>query len=211
MKDGIRAGLPLTLPTLALGISFGVLARPVIGAAESIVMSVAIFSGGAQFAVVSVLAAGGAALPAVIAGVLVNARLLAMGLGVAPFLRGGRLRRLFEAQAIVDASFVIASRQDGTFDRGRLIGATLPQVTAWMAGTAIGVLAGPVSGDPKALGLDAIFVAFYLALLWEAADRRRTLLAAGLGGAIALALMPFAPVGVPIVAASAAALIGLRG
>jgi 4-azaleucine resistance transporter AzlC len=210
MKDGIRAGLPLALPTLALGISFGVLARPVVGAAESVVMSVAVFSGGAQFAVVSVLAAGGAALPAVIAGVLVNARLLAMGLGVAPFLRGGRLRRLFEAQAIVDASFVIASRQDGTFDRGRLIGATLPQVSAWIAGTAIGVLAGPVSGDPNALGLDAIFVAFYLALLWEAADRRRTLLAAGLGAAIALALMPFTPVGVPIVAASAAALIGLR-
>jgi 4-azaleucine resistance transporter AzlC len=210
MKDGIRAGLPLALPTLALGISFGVLARPVVGAAESVVMSVAVFSGGAQFAVVSVLAAGGAALPAVIAGVLVNARLLAMGLGVAPFLRGGRLRRLFEAQAIVDASFVIASRQDGTVDRGRLIGATLPQVSAWIAGTAIGVLAGPVAGDPKALGLDAIFVAFYLALLWEAADRRRTLLAAGLGAAIALALMPFTPVGVPIVAASAAALIGLR-
>jgi 4-azaleucine resistance transporter AzlC len=210
MRDGIRAGLPLALPTLALGISFGVLAEPVIGAVASILMSVLIFSGGAQFATVSVLAAGGAALPAVAAGVLVNARWLAMGFAIGPFLRGGPLRRVFEAQAIVDASFVIASRDDGTFDRERLIGATLPQASSWMAGTAIGVLAGPVLPDPRALGLDAIFVAFYLTLLWEEADRRRALLAAALGATIAIALMPFAPVGLPIVAASAAALIGLR-
>lgn len=210
MKDGFRAGLPLALPTLALGISFGVLSRPVIGPVASIVMSVVVFSGGAQFATVSVLAAGGAALPALAAGVLVNARLLAMGFALGPFLRGGPLRRLVQAQPLVDASFVIAARDDGSFDPERLFGATLPQVSSWMAGTAIGVLGGAVLGDPRSIGLDAVFVAFYLALLWEAADRRRTLLAAALGAAVAIALMPFAPVGVPIVAASAAALIGLR-
>ena len=210
MKDGIRAGLPLALPTFALGVSFGVLAHPVIGAAAAIAMSVAIFSGGAQFAVVSVLAAGGSLLPAIAAGVLVNARWLAMGFAVGPSLSGPPLRRFADAQAIVDASFVIASREDGRFDRGLLVGATIPQVSAWIAGTIVGVIAGPVLGDPKTLGLDAIFVAFYLALLWDEANRRPALVAAALGGGIAAALMPFAPVGVPMVAASAAALIGLR-
>src|SRR5438067_1659506 len=76
-------------------------------------------------------------------------------------------------------------------------------------GTAFGVLAGPVLGDPRRLGLDGVFVAFYLALLWGEVSGRRSLVAALAGGAIALVLMPVAPVGVPIVAASLAALIGL--
>ena len=210
IADGVRAGLPLVLPSAALGISFGVLAGPVMGATAAIAMSVVVCSGGAQFASVTVLAAGGGALPAIAAGVLVNARWLAMGFAVGPYLPGSPRARILQAQAIVDASFVIASRDDGTFDRGLLIGATLPQVSSWIAGTVIGVLAGPVLGDPDALGLDAIFVAFYLALMWEEAGRRGAFAAALGGGAIALVLLPVAPVGVPVVAAAAAALIGLR-
>jgi 4-azaleucine resistance transporter AzlC len=207
---GARAALPVALPTFALGVSFGVLASPVIGGGAAIAMSTAVFSGGAQFASVSVLAAGGRVLPAIVAGLLVNARWLAMGFAVGPSLAGGPWRRALQAQALVDASFVIAGREDGTFDRGLLIGATLPQVSSWILGTIVGVLAGPVVGDPQTLGLDAIFVAFYLALLWEEAARRDRLLAGAVGGAIAFALLPFAPVGVPIIAASGAALLGLR-
>jgi predicted branched-subunit amino acid permease len=181
------------------------------GSLAPIVMSVSIFSGAAQFAALSVLAAGGGALAAVGAGVLINARWLAMGFAVAPSLRGGRRARALAGQAIVDASFAISSRGDGSFDPGLLIGTTLPQASAWIAGTAAGVLAGPVLGDPHALGLDAIFPAFYLALLIEEANGRRPAIAAAvLGGALTLALMPFAPPGVPVIAAGLAALAGLR-
>jgi 4-azaleucine resistance transporter AzlC len=210
LRAGLNAGLPFALPTLALGVSFGVLARPVMGAVAPVVMSVAIFSGGAQIAALSVLVAGGGVLAAAGAGLLVNARWLAMGFAVAPSLSHRFLARVAQAQAIVDASFVIASREDGTFDRGLLIGATIPQASAWILGTAIGVIAGPVFGNPKTIGLDAVFVGFYLALLWAEADRREAFAAAAGGAAIALALLPFAPVGVPVIAASAAALIGLR-
>jgi hypothetical protein len=63
-------------------------------------------------------------------------------------------------QALVDASFAIASRGDGSFDRETLLGATIPQAAGWIGGTAIGVLAGAVFGDPETLGLDGIFLAF---------------------------------------------------
>jgi branched chain amino acid efflux pump len=134
-----------------------------------------------------------------------------MGFAVGPSLPGGALARALQGQAIVDASFVISSRGDGTFDRGLLIGATLPQGASWVTGTVIGVLAGPVLGDPQQLGLDAVFVAFYLALVVEEASHSRLAIASAIGGAaIALALMPFAPPGVPIIVASLAALLGLR-
>jgi 4-azaleucine resistance transporter AzlC len=211
LQAGVRAALPFVMPTIALGISFGVLARPVMGPVAPIVMSICVFSGAAQFAALSVLVAGGGAVAAIAAGMLMNARWLPMGFAVGPSLPGRALARAFQGQAIVDASFVISSRGDGTFDRGLLIGATLPQGASWVTGTVIGVLAGPVLGDPQKLGLDAVFVAFYLALVVEEASHSRVAIASAVGGAaIALALMPFAPPGVPIIVASLAALLGLR-
>jgi 4-azaleucine resistance transporter AzlC len=210
IRAGVRAGLPLVLPTLLLGVSFGVLAKPVMGAVGPIVMSVLVFSGGAQFAALGVLQAGGAIGAAVAAGMLMNARWLPMGFAVGPSLRGGRLARALQAQAIVDASFAMSSRGDGTFDRGLLIGATIAQGSAWIAGTVLGVIGGELLGDPARIGLDAVFPAFYLWLLAEEARGGRAVGAAIAGAAIAVALMPVAPVGIPVIAASLAALIGLR-
>jgi 4-azaleucine resistance transporter AzlC len=210
LSDGIRAGLPLVLPTFAIGTSFGVLAEPVIGAVAAIVMSVVVFAGAAQFASVSILAAGGSLASAASAGLLINTRFLPMGLAVAPALRGGPLRRAAEAQTMVDASWAIANRGDGTFDRQLMMGATIPQAVGWWGGTIIGAVAGSLLGNPETLGLDALFPAFYLALLADELRDRTSLASALLGAAIAIALVPFTPPGIPVVAASLAALVGLR-
>jgi predicted branched-subunit amino acid permease len=210
VKAGMRKGWPLVLPTFALGISFGVLARPVMGPVAPVVMSITVFSGAAQFAALTVLAAGGGVATAIVAGMLMNLRWLPMGLAVGPFLPGGPLRRVVQSFAIVDASFVLSSRGDGTYDRGVLIGASTAQGLAWIFGTAAGVVGAGALGDPMALGLDSIFVAFYAALLFEEARGRMPVAAAAIGGALALALMPVAPAGVPVVAASLGALLGLK-
>jgi 4-azaleucine resistance transporter AzlC len=210
MSRGFKAGLTFALPALAIGMSFGVLAEPVMGAAAAIAMSILVFAGAAQFASVSILAAGGGLASAVSAGLLVNARFLPMGLAVAPALRGGPLRRAAEGQAMVDASWALANRGDGTFDRDVMLGATIPQAAGWWTGTAIGALGGALLGDPATLGLDAMFPAFYLALLAEEMRDRAALSSAVLGAAIALALVPFTPPGIPVVAAAGAALLGLR-
>jgi 4-azaleucine resistance transporter AzlC len=210
IRAGVRAALPFVLPTLLLGASFGVLAKPVMGPVAPIVMSVLVFSGGAQFAALSVLGSGGTTAAAIAAGLLMNARWVPMGFAIGPSLRGGLRSRALQAQAIVDASFAIAGRGDGTFDRTVLVGATIPQASAWIAGTVLGVLGGGALSDPARFGLDAVFPAFYLSLLVEEARGRRAVAAAAGGAAITVALMPVAPAGLPVIAASLAALIGLR-
>jgi 4-azaleucine resistance transporter AzlC len=206
----MRAALPFVLPTFAIGMSYGVLAEPVLGAGAAIAMSFLVFAGAAQFASVSALAAGSGVAAAVSAGLLVNARFLPMGVAAAPAFKGGPLRRAAEGQALVDASWALANRGDGTFDRELLLGATVPQALAWWAGTIAGVIGGAALGEPETLGLDVIFPAFYLALLAEELRNRAALTSALLGAAIALCLLPVAPPGVPVVAAAAAALLGLR-
>src|ERR687891_124577 len=210
---GARAVLPLALATGVMGISFGVLGYSLgWGMIVPIVFSVIAFSGTAQFAVASVLGGGGGGVPAIVAAVLLNTRFLPMGVAVAPFLKGGPLRRALEGQAIVDASWALASRGGGRFDREFMIGATLPQVVAWIGGTVIGVLSSDVVGDVERLGLDVIFPAFFMALLVdELRDGGQTIAAALIAAALSLALVPWVPPGVPVIAACAAALLGLRG
>ena len=116
---GARASVPFALATLVLGVSFGVLARSLgWGVVAPVAFSVIAFSGSAQFAVAAVLGAGGGALAAVLAAVLLNARFGPMGLAVATYLKGGPLRRALEGQAVVDASWALASRGGGRFDLG---------------------------------------------------------------------------------------------
>jgi 4-azaleucine resistance transporter AzlC len=209
-REGLRIGIPYAVAAVLLAISFGVLAEPVMGPVAPIVMSATLFAGSAQFAAVAVLAAGGDPAAAIAAGVLLNARYLPMGVALAPSLGGGALRRSLVAQAMIDFSWAAASRGGGRFDPAFMLGATLPSYPCWVAGTAIGVVAGDLVADPGSLGLDALFPAFFLALLVEGELRwGLPAVAAGLGALIALALIPFTPAGVPIIAASAAALVGL--
>jgi 4-azaleucine resistance transporter AzlC len=209
---GARAGLPFAVATVMLGVSFGVLARQLgWGVIAPIVCSIVVFSGSAQFAAASILGAGGGVGTATLAAVFVNARFLPMGLALAPSLAGGRLRRALEAQGMVDASWALANRGDGTFERRFLLGATLPQLVAWIGGTVVGAVAGGRLGDPETLGLDVVFPAFFLVLLADELRDRQSVAVAVLGGLIALSLVPVAPPGIPVVAACLAALLGLRG
>jgi predicted branched-subunit amino acid permease len=80
----------------------------------------------------------------------------------------------------------------------------------WVAGTVAGALGGNVLGDARALGLDAIYPAFFLSLLIKELGDGRSRFVAGLGALVALVLIPIAPAGVPVLAASLAALVGLH-
>ena len=210
----MRAGLPFALVAGVVAISFGVLARSLgWGVLAPIVFSVITFSVAAQFAVAAVLGAGGGVFAAIAAAVLLNARFLPMGVAVAPFLKGGPLRRALEGQTILTTSWVLASRGGGRFDRAFMIGATVPQFAAWIVGTVVGVLADVVVGDIERLGLDVIFPAFFLTLLVAElrSGGKRAIAAAAIAAVLAAALVPFAPPGVPVLAACVAALLGLRG
>ena len=207
VREGIRAGWPVAIAAGVVGVSFGVLAEPVMGAAAAIAMSALVFAGAAQFAALSVLAAGGGALTAILAGILLNLRFLPMGVAIAPWIRGGVLRRAGYGATIVDASWALSSRGEGRFDPAVMVGATIPQYPLWVLGTAVGALGGDLIGDPETLGLDAVFPAFFLGLLLEELRTGGGRAAALGGAAIALALIPFAPPGIPVLAASVAAVL----
>jgi predicted branched-subunit amino acid permease len=141
-----------------------------------------------------------------------NARFLPMGMAVAPFLKGGPLRRALEGQTILTTSWALAIRGGGHFDRAFMIDATVPQYVAWTVGTVVGVLANDIVADAETLGLDVIFPAFFLALVMRElrSGGKRTIAVTVIAAAVAAALVPIGPPGVPVLAACGAALLGLK-
>jgi 4-azaleucine resistance transporter AzlC len=210
-RAGLRAGVPFAIAGGLLSLSFGVLARH-FGMPElaAVVMSLIVFAGSAQFAAIAIIGAGGSVGAAIVAAALMNSRFLAMGIALAGSLPGGPARRAAQGQAVVDSSWALALRGDGSFDRFFLFGCTAVQYLTWAGGTVAGVLAGNVLGDVNRFGVDAIYPAFFLSLLIGEARNRWAVGVALLGAGISLALTPFTPPGVPILAASVAALAGLR-
>jgi 4-azaleucine resistance transporter AzlC len=209
---GLRLGLPYAAVGFVLSLSFGVLAvQAGFTQLQAIVTSALVFAGSAQFAALAIVTGGGGIGAALGAATLMHSRFLAMGIALAPSLPGGPLRRAAEGQAVIDASWALANRGDGTFNRVLMIGTTIPQYTSWFAGTVVGALAGDLIGDPEKYGLDVLFPTFFIAILLAELRRPRARVAALLGAGISLALVPFAPAGIPVLAAGAAALIGLGG
>ena len=206
----MRLGVPFGMVGFLISLSFSVLAKQAgFSTAQAIVTAAIMFAGSAQFAMLSVVTAGGGIPAALTAAGLMHSRFLAMGVALAPSLPGGPLRRAAQAQACVDTSWALASRGDGTFDRWLMFGTTLPQYVTWTSGAAVGAVFGDALGDTHRLGLDAIYPVFFLSLL--IAELREPTLrpVAAAGGLLALALVPITPPGVPILAASAVAVLGL--
>ncbi len=210
-RAGARDALPFAAAGFMVAISVGISARSAgMPGLAAIAMSAFVYAGAAQFAAVAILGQGGSVLAAVLAAMLMNARYLAMGVAIGPSLKGGRVRRALEGQAVVDASWALANQGDGRFSRHILFGSSAPQYVTWLSGTVVGVIAGSVLPDPEALGIDVVFPAFFLALLvGELKDREAGAVAiAGIVIAVVLGLL--APAGIGILAASVVAFAGLR-
>jgi 4-azaleucine resistance transporter AzlC len=171
-----------------------------------VAMSLLVFAGGAQFAALGVVLAGGSPIAAVVAGLVLNARLLPFGFAVAEVL-GGRLPvRLLGTHVMVDESVAFAvAQRDLPRRRAAFWTSGVLLFVVWNLGVLVGVLAGRMIGDPGALGLDAASPVVLLALVLPSLRDPRTLRAALLGAAIALAATPILPPGIPV----ALALLGL--
>ena len=210
-REGARRLAVLTPAAFSFGAAFGVLAGTEgIDPAAAIVMSATTFAGAAQFAAVTVLDDGGTVAAAVAAAVLLNLRYLAISIAIAPDFEGSRPRRFLQSQMIVDESWAISQVGQGRVDRRVLVGGGLVLFPFWVGGTVVGALAGDVVGDPARLGLDGALPALFLALLVTQLVDRRAKIAAIAGAVIAFVLLPIAPPGVPVIAASSVCLWGLR-
>lgn len=186
-----------------------------------VAMSLLVFAGGSQIAAVGVVLGGGSPVAAVLAGAVLNTRLLPYGFAVADVVgppnrsdaagaaaRGGAIAavrrwlvRMLGTQIITDESVAFALRQQSPERRRSAFWACgVALFVLWNLSVLLGVALGSVVRDTNAFGLDATFPAVMLALALPTLISRPTRLAAGTGAVIAVALTPVLPAGLPLLA-----------
>ncbi|MGZ4466488.1 AzlC family ABC transporter permease [Oryzihumus sp.] len=209
----VRQSLSVGLATGAYGVSFGALAvASGLSLWQTMALSTLLFSGGSQFAIVGIVAAGGSGVAAVATSSMLGLRNSLYALQVSRILDVRGLRRVAAAQLTIDESTAVAVGQPER--QASRLGFWVTGVTIfvlWNLATLAGALVGDALGDPRAYGLDAAASAAFLALLWPRL-RSREAQAVGVAAAvIALLLAPHSPAGVPVlVAAITAVVAGVR-
>ncbi len=210
----VRDGIAVGVATGAYGISFGAISvASGLSVWQSCALSLLVFTGASQFALVGVIASGGTALLAAVSGLLLGTRNTLYGLKVAPLVGWRGARRAAAAHLVIDESSAMTiTRTTQEHARAGFLSTGLSVFVLWNLATLIGALAGDALGDPRTYGLDAAVGGAFLGLLWPRLDTTRNRVAALLGAAVALSLVSLTPAGVPVLAASVVALgMGLIG
>src|SRR5438270_13403917 len=133
LRDGARRAVPIAIAVFPFVVSFGLLARSVgMGRIAPIVMSATTFAGSAQFAVASILDAGGTAAAAILAAVLLNVRYAPISISVGDLFGGAAPKRLVQSQLIVDESWPVAAWGGGRVGSARLRWAELLLHPGWV-------------------------------------------------------------------------------
>lgn len=207
----LRDSLSVAIPVGTYGAAFGAAAVAAgFSVLQACALSLLLFSGASQFAVVGVMAGGGTALSAIATGALLGIRNGLYGLRMAQILNLNGLKRVLGAQITIDESTGVALSQETRGEAAMRYGffATgLGVFFFWNFFTLIGALGAGAIGDPSSWGLDAAVPAAFLGLVWPRLVDRKTRIAALLAVLLALSLTPFVGAGFPIIATVVIALV----
>jgi len=167
---------------------------------QTCLLSILLFSGASQFAVVGIMGAGGTAISAIATATLLGFRNALYGLQMAPILKVKGIRRVLAAQITIDESTAVATLQDNDEDRKRGFYLTGVGVYIfWNLFTFLGALGASAIGDPSVWGLDAAVPAAFLGLIWPRLKNKLQFIVSAIAIAWALLLTPITPAGIPII------------
>jgi len=205
----LRAAMGIGLYAMAFGASFGAIS---IGSGltlpQTMVLSLVMFTGASQFAFVGVAASGGSPFAAVPAALLLGMRNAFYGVPISEILHPRGFARLWTAHFVIDETTAMAIGQATPRARRFAFWTTgMILFSLWQLGSLAGALVGRAV-NPTDIGLDAAAPAVFLALLWPMLRRQEGRWVALGGATVALALIPVAPPGIPVIASAVVALVG---
>lgn len=202
-KRVLRDSLSVAIPVGSYGVAFGAASvSSGFSVAQSCVLSLFLFSGASQFAVVGVMGAGGGILSAVLTATLLGLRNMFYGFRNAPLLNVRGIKKIVSAQLTIDESTGVSLLQE---ERGKeamrygFYATGIGVFVLWNLFTLLGSLGAQAIGDPAALGLDAAVPAAFLGLVWPRLTDSKKRIAALLAILIALVLTPILTAGLPII------------
>jgi predicted branched-subunit amino acid permease len=196
----IRDALGIGIATGAYALSFGAISTAAgLSLLQTCALSVLMFTGASQFALVGVVGAGGSVWAGAATAALLGSRNVLYGVRLSSLLDRSGLKRLAAAHFVIDETTAMAIARDSVAESRLAFWATgLAVFSLWNLGTLIGALATHALPDPKVLGFDAAPPAAFLALLAPRLRASEPMAIALAAGVVALVCLPFVPAGVPL-------------
>ncbi|MFF8386245.1 AzlC family ABC transporter permease [Streptomyces kanasensis] len=203
VRDSLGVGVAVGLSGFAFGVTS-------VGAGldllQTCALSLLVFTGASQFALVGALAAGGNPFTAAAGAFFLGARNAFYGLRLSQLLALPRAVRPFAAHWVIDETAAVSLAQPDR--RAARIGFTVTGLTLyvlWNLTTLLGALGAEAIGDTAVWGLDAAGPAVFLALLAPMLRTATERAVAGLAVLLGLGFLPVLPAGVPVLVAALAA------
>ncbi|WP_405388252.1 AzlC family ABC transporter permease [Streptomyces sp. NBC_01102] len=203
VRDALGVGIAVGLSGFAFGVTSAGSGLPLL---QTCALSLLVFTGASQFALVGALAAGGNPYTAAAGAFFLGVRNAFYGLRLSQLLSLPRALRPFAAQWVIDETTAVTLAQPTR--RAARIGFTVTGLTLyvlWNLTTLVGALGAEALGDTDTWGLDAASPAVFLALLAPMLKTTGERLTAGLAVLPALGLLPVLPAGVPVLLSALAA------
>ncbi|MFF5187775.1 AzlC family ABC transporter permease [Streptomyces sp. NPDC000345] len=203
VRDALGVGVAVGLSGFAFGVTS---AGSGLTVWQTCALSLLVFTGASQFALVGALAAGGNPLTAAAGAFFLGVRNAFYGLRLSEVLVLPRAVRPLAAQWVIDETAAVSLAQTGR--RAARIGFAVTGVSLyvlWNLTTLLGALGAEAIGDTDAWGLDAAGPAVFLALLAPMLRTGTERTVAGLAVLLGLGLLPVVPAGVPVLVAALAA------
>ncbi|MFI9771737.1 AzlC family ABC transporter permease [Streptomyces sp. NPDC052415] len=203
VRDGLGVGVAVGLSGFAFGVTS---AGSGLSLWQTCALSLLVFTGASQFALVGALAAGGGPIAAAAGAFFLGVRNAFYGLRLSQVLALPRAVRPFAAQWVIDETAAVALAQP-TRRAARLgfVVTGLSLYVLWNLTTLAGALGAEAIGDTDAWGLDAAGPAVFLALLAPMLTSATERVVAGAAVVLGLGLLPVLPAGVPVLVAALAA------
>ena len=210
-----RDSLSVSFTVGAYGVAFGAAAvANGFSVLQSCLLSLLTFSGASQFAVISVIGAGGSAISGIATASLLGFRNGLYGVLMAPILKVRGFKRLVAAHITIDESTGVSLSQEARGPEAMREGFWLTGFGVfifWNLFTLAGALGARAMGDPSAWGLDAAVPAAFLGLVWPRLKSSTDKTLAIIAAIFAIATTPFLPAGLPIIGTAViAVIVGLR-
>ncbi|PLR67395.1 MULTISPECIES: AzlC family ABC transporter permease [Bacillaceae] len=174
-SGGMAAGLSIAIGYMPVALTFGLLANDTgLTLSETVLMSIFVFAGAAQYISLSLIAAGTGAFEIVFTTFIVNIRHFLMSASLNEKVEEDSLwKKALYSFGITDETFSVASVKEGHVSAGYMFGLIFISYSSWVVFSGVGHLIGANLPETLQESMSVALYAMFIGLLVPSMKKQR--------------------------------------
>ncbi|EFO54405.1 branched chain amino acid exporter [Streptococcus infantis SK1302] len=166
--EGVQAAVPTALGYVSIGLACGIIGSPYVTPVEMGLMSLFVYAGSAQFAMIALIAVQAPVAAIAMTVFLINLRLFLLSLHASTYFRHTSLwQNIGMSSLLTDETYGVLMGELVHTDKVNpmwMHGNNLNSYVAWFVGTVVGTALGGLLPNPEIFGLDFALVGMFIGI-----------------------------------------------